>query len=99
MPPLNLWQSHAGVFLKPFTNQIEFQRMARLLLVLSFKWCLQQMVQMAKGVLLTHRANVVHGDVSLNNFMWGPLGQVKIIDYDRAANVRCYRQMIACQAQ
>jgi hypothetical protein len=65
-----------------------FQGVAAVLLALSFRWALQQMLAMAKGLLLSHRVNVVHGDVSLNNYLWGDGGRLKLMDFDRAADVR-----------
>ena len=102
--PLNVWQSRAGVFKTAFPpperdksghgvtkRAKDFHGVAAVLLALSFRWTLQTMLQMAKGVLLAHRANVVHGDVRLSNFMWGDWGRVKLMDFDRAARVRSAR--------
>jgi hypothetical protein len=68
-----------------------FQGVAAVLLALSFRWTLQQMAAMAKGLLLSHRVNVVHGDVSLNNYLWGDGGRLKLMDFDRAADVRSHQ--------
>lgn len=55
-------------------------------LLLSFKWTLQLMLQAAKGVALCHRIGIAHRDLEPWNFMFDRFGRIKIIDFGDSLN-------------
>jgi serine/threonine protein kinase len=61
--------------------------MLRILLCVSFRWCLQMMLHMAKALALCHRTGMVHRDVSPENFLFDGWGRLKIIDFASAVEV------------
>lgn len=72
-----------------------FQGVLHILLCVSFRWCVQMMLHMAKGVALCHRAGVVHRDISPLNFRFDGWGRLKLIDFASSAEVRF---MSSCMA-
>lgn len=67
----------------------ELVRAAVPVLLLSFKWTLQLMLQSAKGVALCHRIGIAHRDLEPWNLMFDRYGRIKIIDFGDSLDQVC----------
>jgi serine/threonine protein kinase len=88
---LHVFVSLYGIFKAPIDFPNEPGSWLVRLLCFSFKWTLQLLLQMAKGVVMCHQADVVHCDLEPWNFMFDAYGRLKIIDF--GMSIRTVRAM------